>query len=138
MDYWCFFCFFKQKTAYEMRISDWSSDVCSSDLQKFHLFPHPSGFEPVVRVGLLPGFFPRAHGMRGPLGRGLRRCPMALLGLLSGRPFRRLTRRRLAGFVGGAEARQPAGGGRQQRPVIDLRLTLTSEERRDGTGRTQR
>src|SRR3546814_5421392 len=29
-----FVCFvFKQKTAYEMRISDWSSDVCSSDLQ---------------------------------------------------------------------------------------------------------
>src|SRR3546814_12714390 len=26
------FCFFKQKTAYEMRSSDWSSDVCSSDL----------------------------------------------------------------------------------------------------------
>src|SRR3546814_8776393 len=26
------FCFFKQKTTYEMRISDWSSDVCSSDL----------------------------------------------------------------------------------------------------------
>src|SRR3546814_4514057 len=29
-----FFFFFKQKTAYEMRISDWSSDVCSSDLRK--------------------------------------------------------------------------------------------------------
>src|SRR3546814_10974762 len=29
---WLFFFFFKQKTAYEMRISDWSSDVCSSDL----------------------------------------------------------------------------------------------------------
>src|SRR3546814_1554593 len=29
---WFFFFFFKQKTAYEMRISDWSSDVCSSDL----------------------------------------------------------------------------------------------------------
>src|SRR3546814_1584829 len=28
----CNFFFFKQKTAYEMRISDWSSDVCSSDL----------------------------------------------------------------------------------------------------------
>src|SRR3546814_6089423 len=28
-----FMFFFKQKTAYEMRISDWSSDVCSSDLQ---------------------------------------------------------------------------------------------------------
>src|SRR3546814_19946567 len=38
MLYSCFeylfvFFFFKQKTAYEMRISDWSSDVCSSDLQ---------------------------------------------------------------------------------------------------------
>src|SRR3546814_6482293 len=29
---WCVVFFFKQKTAYEMRISDWSSDVCSSDL----------------------------------------------------------------------------------------------------------
>src|SRR3546814_2383817 len=28
------FLFFKQKTAYEMRISDWSSDVCSSDLPR--------------------------------------------------------------------------------------------------------
>src|SRR3546814_17575645 len=28
--------FFKQKTAYEMRISDWSSDVCSSDLARRH------------------------------------------------------------------------------------------------------
>src|SRR3546814_7622030 len=42
-DYVHFF-FFKQKTAYEMRISDWSSDVCSSDLIEFrhhalHRFP---------------------------------------------------------------------------------------------------
>src|SRR3546814_8647739 len=29
---YCVFFFFKQKTAYDMRISDWSSDVCSSDL----------------------------------------------------------------------------------------------------------
>src|SRR3546814_2342943 len=33
--FFCCFFFFKQKTAYEMRISDWSSDVCSSDLAKF-------------------------------------------------------------------------------------------------------
>src|SRR3546814_11472837 len=33
-----FFFFFKQKTAYEMRISDWSSDVCSSDLWNQGLF----------------------------------------------------------------------------------------------------
>src|SRR3546814_10876115 len=32
MSVWLCFFFFKQKTAYEMRISDWSSDVCSSDL----------------------------------------------------------------------------------------------------------
>src|SRR3546814_5682856 len=32
MIYVLYFFFFKQKTAYEMRISDWSSDVCSSDL----------------------------------------------------------------------------------------------------------
>src|SRR3546814_7307028 len=32
---WHFVFFFKQKTAYEMRISDWSSDVCSSDLAIF-------------------------------------------------------------------------------------------------------
>src|SRR3546814_3568395 len=33
-----YFFFFKQKTAYELRISDWSSDVCSSDLHEFELF----------------------------------------------------------------------------------------------------
>src|SRR3546814_9955106 len=38
----CVFFFFKQKTAYEMRISDWSSDVCSSDLHDHH--------DPVGRV----------------------------------------------------------------------------------------
>src|SRR3546814_5441319 len=37
-----FFFFFKQKTAYEMRISDWSSDVCSSDL-------YPLPHMPVVK-----------------------------------------------------------------------------------------
>src|SRR3546814_3836163 len=30
--YWFIFCFVNQKTAYALRISDWSSDVCSSDL----------------------------------------------------------------------------------------------------------
>src|SRR3546814_15999443 len=40
MSYCFFFFFFKQKTAYEMRISDGSSDVCSSDLQKL---AHPEG-----------------------------------------------------------------------------------------------
>src|SRR3546814_5002130 len=34
--------FFKQKTAYEMRISDWSSDVCSSDLLTLFIATHVS------------------------------------------------------------------------------------------------
>src|SRR3546814_5794968 len=34
--------FFKQKTAYEMRISDWSSDVCSSDLAAPVAVPAPT------------------------------------------------------------------------------------------------
>src|SRR3546814_2295605 len=38
--YFVFF-FFKQKTAYEMRISDWSSDVCSSDLPALALAADP-------------------------------------------------------------------------------------------------
>src|SRR3546814_14752260 len=41
----CCFFFFKQKTAYEMRISDWSSDVCSSDLVNAKY-----GAEPGVKI----------------------------------------------------------------------------------------
>src|SRR3546814_5405682 len=41
-----FFCFFEQKTAYEMRISDWSSDVCSSDLKK--MFSNTEDLLPVI------------------------------------------------------------------------------------------
>src|SRR3546814_7123783 len=39
----CYFFFFKQKTAYDMRISDWSSDVCSSDLERTVAIRNPSG-----------------------------------------------------------------------------------------------
>src|SRR3546814_11082191 len=63
-----FFCF-KQKTAYEMRISDWSSDVCSSDLSGwlddpppfeparcfFSAFKAPSEVSPVMRYFLPSG-----------------------------------------------------------------------------------
>src|SRR3546814_2364134 len=42
----CGFFFFKQKTAYEMRISDWSSDVCSSDLVDRGLMIAPVGVAP--------------------------------------------------------------------------------------------
>src|SRR3546814_2766649 len=42
----CFF--FKQKTAYEMRISDWSSDVCSSDLHGLQPLIHPVDFRTIL------------------------------------------------------------------------------------------
>src|SRR3546814_14589341 len=41
--------FFKQETAYEMRISDWSSDVCSSDLRLRHLRHRPYRFRRGIR-----------------------------------------------------------------------------------------
>src|SRR3546814_10709785 len=47
----CVFCFFKQKTAYEMRISDWSSDVCSSDLDLAELHQLLREFVAVHRTG---------------------------------------------------------------------------------------
>src|SRR3546814_4411072 len=63
---WCCFFFFKQKTAYEMRISDWSSDVCSSDLklglckavlgkQDESLHHNQEALRVAVRVGTLFG-----------------------------------------------------------------------------------
>src|SRR3546814_1174801 len=46
----CYVFFFKQKTAYEMRISVWSSDVCSSDLVPTGIsIAVPPGFEAQVR-----------------------------------------------------------------------------------------
>src|SRR3546814_1574096 len=45
-----FFFFFKQKTAYEIRISDWSSDVCSSDLMAggMETEAHPAAIESIA------------------------------------------------------------------------------------------
>src|SRR3546814_9052423 len=67
------FFFFKQKTAYEMRISDWSSDVCSSDLvtrarmevKAPGIIPRKSVHEP-MQTGL------KALDALVPVGRGQR------------------------------------------------------------------
>src|SRR3546814_20910602 len=70
------FFFFKQKTAYEMRISDWSSDVCSSDLVR-QRFAHGSLYrlqaigehrredphEPAI--GIVPGAEPSPKSVQG-------------------------------------------------------------------------
>src|SRR3546814_9898724 len=52
--YSCGFFFFKQKTAYEMRISDWSSDVCSSDLRRNGMAAGPDLGGPPLAVDIEP------------------------------------------------------------------------------------
>src|SRR3546814_2622754 len=83
----CFF-FFKQKTAYEMRISDWSSDVCSSDL----VIVHVGGLEGVTA---LEGRNDRA-GDPGPARvAGRRRPPLHVGDALRGREQHRSEERRV-------------------------------------------
>src|SRR3546814_9835130 len=63
----CIFFFFKQKTAYEMRISDWSSDVCSSDLiaidvRRAREVPHDELVEQISdRLSKAIGLIPDVH-----------------------------------------------------------------------------
>src|SRR3546814_7139941 len=60
-----YFFFFKQKTAYEMRISDWSSDVCSSDLVDREVFDEE------VRIVLQRLLVERVqHSVAGTVRRG--------------------------------------------------------------------
>src|SRR3546814_19520221 len=65
--------FFKQKTAYEMRISDWSSDVCSSDLTR--------GTAQAVELRRISAFAKAAHraGFKVHAGHGLTTANVAAL-----------------------------------------------------------
>src|SRR3546814_4976255 len=101
--------FFKQKTAYEMRISDWSSDVCSSDLSGPATAagaPHPDRLQRpcprhLPRAPSQPGFPGRA--LPGPEIRGADRCA-------GGRCLaRHLLRRPYGAVVVGAAAGGRAG-----------------------------
>src|SRR3546814_19595930 len=74
----CFF-FFKQKTAYEMRISDWSSDVCSSDLvehvDRMHAHQHRLGAADVAlpqrdMLGVVQGVHIERHVERAAVAAG--------------------------------------------------------------------
>src|SRR3546814_9730060 len=65
------FFFFKQKTAYELRISDWSSDVCSSDLRSGRAVPRggTAGDEPLAEWRALAAHS-RTHMRQWPGARG--------------------------------------------------------------------
>src|SRR3546814_7706956 len=69
MLFWVGFFFFKQKTAYELRISDWSSDVCSSDLPQWP-----------ARLDDLGDHAPHALWVRGHLANAADAPAVALVG----------------------------------------------------------
>src|SRR3546814_6746561 len=85
-----FFFFFKQKTAYEMRISDWSSDVCSSDLLSAIDVPHLLLVPAERAPQKLPGDVPLqlAAALEARVGAGL-------LGPVQQRPLTRSEERRV-------------------------------------------
>src|SRR3546814_5740378 len=119
--------FFKQKTAYEMRISDWSSDVCSSDLAKINIF---------VRIGLqieqlrpesfIGDVFP-ASGPHHPaarlVGRHLQDLPCLAEGIVA------FAERRIAPAIHHASFQQRQQRGALQ-PVRLRRAAGRREERR--------
>src|SRR3546814_10676563 len=109
--YVCFFFFFKQKTAYEMRISDWSSDVCSSDLGR----------------GSRPGCASARRRHRSSAG--WRRPPAAALSRRAGRGRPRARRgsasRRLCRGNGRDKDRPvPSGGRRSEEQPSELKQLL--------------
>src|SRR3546814_6554304 len=88
----CVFFFFKQKTAYEMRISDWSSDVCSSDLNMLHPSSPQWGEEGCSMLRglmqdaplLISGILEYAARARTARGRSSRRLSMSRFGGMTG------------------------------------------------------
>src|SRR3546814_11285894 len=136
-----FFCFlFKQKTAYEMRISDWSSDVCSSDL------PQISGGDLVERLeAQAAAVHPVYH-----LGQRVEKLERLADGHADGRRFRLTTSKGEVIEAGAVIIAAGAGAFGPNRPPLDgiaayegrpegsgvtslLRRAASTEARRGGT-----
>src|SRR3546814_5320728 len=124
----CSFLFFKQKTAYEMRISDWSSDVCSSDLlAKIKLARGCRWNRRDIFVERQFGFLPNAGIL------GVARFAFLLIGLrfLRSRPLRLRQQRPVIG----AWLRRSADGWRRKDPshqsAIAKIACLARADRRD-------
>src|SRR3546814_2154451 len=100
------FFFFKQKTAYEMRISDWSSDVCSSDL-----------LQCMQQPGVTLTSTPRNSNTGSNVGTVPRRCFRSF--------FRRLRSQVLKDQFGDVRRERSAGAGRMR---AVRRTTGRSEE----------
>src|SRR3546814_15806540 len=115
-----FFFFFKQKTAYEMRISDWSSDVCSSDLRR-RITVRPAM---ALQIQLLGGFFAQRDGR--PLALSSRKVA-ALLAILACQPGALHSRARLADLLWSRSAEAQARGSLRQ-ALRQLRKDLDSPD----------
>src|SRR3546814_3013977 len=123
------FFFFKQKTAYEMRISDWSSDVCSSDLSRSDLSALRSG-------ATVPG--ERRPCARGETDRGGAGARLRAVGIggsavpgSGGRP-----RRAALGRLRGVAGHRDAPSLYRELSDFDLHGTWRRRERRE-IGRAQ-
>src|SRR3546814_828892 len=131
------FFFFKQKTAYEMRISDWSSDVCSSDLHHRHQPKgrvtrfHDGRFSPGHAPGKINNEADRSSATNtrhlyklATLKRARQSCKdPALIAHLTGEELRHTLR-------GGPLVRLRPG----QRPAVSQRLWLAACDRRNPLG----
>src|SRR3546814_5994417 len=115
------FFFFKQKTAYEMRISDWSSDVCSSDLRRARrcLSASVPSLDPPARI---PDGLPPPQALGSTNERRLRRCPWQQESRWDAGRGRRLERQR-AGAPAGLQlpGRGPAVSATLQHQIVALR-----------------
>src|SRR3546814_14849864 len=115
-----FFFVFKQKTAYEMRISDWSSDVCSSDLASRADCGRTA--QPATTTGRHPERAPESIARRGPGERSPRRpqhpCqhPFRSYGRAVALPHRKLLRR---------------PGLRRQPPVTKIAMSHTPTRKKE-------
>src|SRR3546814_5904714 len=97
----CCFFLFKQKTAYELRISDWSSDVCSSDLVAVTVCRAPEHRSLPLRqvgAGAGAGLIALPNRLLGGMDAGA----LALLGAQASRPGRGAAVRRHRRTIAGA------------------------------------
>src|SRR3546814_13263679 len=118
--------FFKQKTAYEMRISDWSSDVCSSDLAPRQLDRNIALVGRVIEgIGLLASL-PRGSGDLGFYAAGERRLPILSVRLASDLP--RSEERRVGKEC--VRACRARGSPYHAKKKVDLKATEDSSDTR--------
>src|SRR3546814_14407658 len=118
MWFFIFFFFFKQKTAYEMRISDWSSDVCSSDLEESYRRAEAA----------------QVHLLEYSLAVHLAREPQRLVAKLPGTPPTRAKRLPEVARIGRHLRLLARAGLQLRRHVLDAALERLAGQRVDKIG----